>query len=122
VIQAGGGIVERDGRILVVHRAHYDDWSLPKGKLEPGESWEDAALREVWEETGLRCDLGDYVGASHYDVRGEPKEVRYWRMTSAGEARPSNEVDAVRWVTPAEALALLSYERERQVVRLGQPE
>jgi 8-oxo-dGTP diphosphatase len=116
VIRAAGGVVERDGRILVVHRARYEDWSMPKGKLEPGETWEAAALREVWEETSLRCELGEYVGSSRYEVRGEPKEVRWFRMTSGDEARASNEVDAVRWVTPAEALELLSYERERDVV------
>jgi 8-oxo-dGTP diphosphatase len=62
VIRAAGGVVVRDGRVLLVHRDRYDDWSLPKGKLEPGETWEDAALREVWEETGVRCTLGPFLG------------------------------------------------------------
>ena len=68
-----GGVVVRDGRVLLVHRARYDDWSLPKGKLEPGETWEDAALREVREETGVRCALGEFLGSSHYAVNGEAR-------------------------------------------------
>ena len=116
MIRAAGGIVVRDGEILIVHRERYDDWSLPKGHVEPDEAWEDAALREVWEETGLRCELGDYVGASHYEVHGEPKEVRYWRMTSNDEARASNEVDAVRWVSVDDARDALSYARERELL------
>ncbi|HEX5450433.1 MAG TPA: NUDIX hydrolase [Gaiellaceae bacterium] len=118
MIRAAGGIVVRDGEILIVHRERYDDWSLPKGHVEPDETWEDAALREVWEETGLRCELGDYVGASEYDVRGEPKEVRYWLMTSDDEAGPSNEVDAVRWVNLDDARSALSYARERALLDL----
>jgi 8-oxo-dGTP diphosphatase len=116
LIRAAGGVVVRDGRVLLVHRARYDDWSLPKGKLEQGESWEEAALREVREETGLRCELGAFLGSSHYAPGGRTKEVRWWAMTSADEARPSNEVDEVRWVTPAEACELLSYTGERQLL------
>jgi 8-oxo-dGTP diphosphatase len=116
LIRSAGGVVVRDGRVLLVHRDRYDDWSLPKGKLESGESWEEAALREVEEETGLRCELGEPLGASRYDVRGEEKEVRWWLMTADGEPGPSNEVDAVRWATPDEAGALLSYDGEREVV------
>ena len=106
--RAAGGIVVRDGCVLVVHRPRYDDWSLPKGKLKLGESWEDAALREVEEETGLRCRLGEFAGSTRYGL----KEVRYFRMTSDGEARAQNEVDEVRWVPLDEAPALLTYERD----------
>jgi 8-oxo-dGTP diphosphatase len=125
VVRAAGGIVVRDGRVLVVHRPKYDDWSLPKGKLEEGESWAQAAVREVAEETGLRGELGDEVGRTHYlDARGRNKEVRYFRMTPVGEPRPQNEVDEVRWVTPEEAMSLLTHERDRDLVRslrLGTP-
>lgn len=117
MIRAAGGIAVRDGRLLVVHRPEHGDWSLPKGKLEPGESWEVAALREVAEETGLQCMLGAELGRTHYEVRGEPKEVRYFAVAAEGEARPQNEVDEVRWVEPADALALLTHERDRALVR-----
>jgi len=116
LIRAAGGVVVRDGRVLIVHRSRYDDWSLPKGKLEPGETWEDAALREVREETGLRCALGAFLGSSRYAPGGIEKEVRWWSMTSGDEARPTNEVDAVQWATPGEARELLSYEGERQLL------
>ena len=106
--RAAGGVVVREGRVLVVHRARYDDWSLPKGKLRLGESWEAAALREVEEETGLRCELGELLGSTRYGL----KEVRYYRMRCDGEARAQNEVDEVRWVPLAEAKTLLTYERD----------
>jgi len=106
----------RDGRVLVVHRPKYDDWAFPKGKLEAGESWEDAAVREVWEETGLRCDLGDYVGSTHYPMREGMKEVRYYRMGADDEPRPRNGVDDLRWVTFEEAAELLSYEYDRELL------
>jgi 8-oxo-dGTP diphosphatase len=110
--RAAGGIVVRDGRVLVVHRPRYDDWSLPKGKLKLGESWEAAALREVEEETGLRCELGELVGATRYGL----KEVRYFRMSCEGEPRAQNEVDEVRWVPLGDAAALLSYERDVELL------
>jgi 8-oxo-dGTP diphosphatase len=103
--------------VLLVHRPKYDDWSFPKGKAEPGESDEECALREVEEETGLRCVLGEEAGVTRYvDSRGRNKEVRYFRMTSAGDARAQNEVDEVRWATPDEASALLSYDRDRRLL------
>jgi 8-oxo-dGTP pyrophosphatase MutT (NUDIX family) len=110
--RAAGGIVVRDGRVLVVHRPRYDDWSLPKGKLKLGESWEAAALREVEEETGLRCELGELVGATRYGL----KEVRYFRMSCEGEPYAQNEVDEVRWVPLADAAALLSYQRDAELL------
>jgi len=117
VIRAAGGIVVRDGYVLVVHRPGYDDWSFPKGKLEDGESWEDAALREVEEETGLACALDGYVGSTRYEVGGGPKEVRFFRMTAEGEPSPRTEVDEVRWASLEEADALLSYEHDRELLR-----
>jgi 8-oxo-dGTP diphosphatase len=116
LIRAAGGVVVRDGSVLLVHRPEYDDWSLPKGKLEEGESWEQGALREVEEETGLRCALGDEVGRTNYTVAAGPKEVRYFRMMCDGEARAQNEVDDVRWVPLAEAGVLLTHSRDRALL------
>ena len=116
MVRAAGGVVVRDGSVLLVHRPKYDDWSFPKGKLEQGESWQDGALREVEEETGLRCTVGEELGRAHYDVAEGPKEVRYFRMASDGEARAQNEVDEVRWVALGEARGLLSHERDVQLL------
>jgi len=117
-VHAAGGVVLRDGLVAVVHRPRYDDWSLPKGKLDPDESFEEAALREVEEETGLRCRLVRELPTVRYDVRGRLKEVRYWAMEVEDETPfvPNEEVDQVRWVEPQEALALLSYDRDREPV------
>ena len=103
--------------MLLVHRPRYDDWTLPKGKLEDGESWEDGALREVEEETGLACELGDEVGRTRYvDSRGRNKEVRYFAMTSDGGETAQNEVDELRWVPLEDAAALLSYDRDADLL------
>ena len=116
MIKAAGGIVFRDGAVLLVHRPRYDDWSFPKGKLEGGETWEEAALREVEEETGLVCELGGEVGRTHYEVDGLPKEVRYFAMTADGDARAQNEVDEVRWLPAGEAASLLSHDYDRELL------
>ena len=122
-VRAAGGLVWRAGgpegiELLVVHRPRYDDWTLPKGKLEPGESWVDAAQREVGEETGLRGALGPELPSTRYtDHRGRPKLVRYWAMEVEGGAfAPNDEVDEVDWMAPTAARSRLSYERDRTVV------
>ena len=118
VVEAAGGVIARGGLVALVHRPRYDDWTLPKGKLDPGESFEDAALREVFEETGLRCRLVRELPAVEYQVRGRPKVVRYWLMEVESETplADNDEVDEVRWLEPAQALGLLSYERDRDVL------
>jgi 8-oxo-dGTP diphosphatase len=124
VVRAAGGIPWRraaDGRleVLLVHRPRYDDWTFPKGKAEDGETDEETALREVEEETGLRCELGrELATASYTDAKGRPKTVRYWEMRPlSGEAGPRNEVDDVRWATTEEAESLLTYARDVETLR-----
>jgi 8-oxo-dGTP diphosphatase len=118
VVRAAGGLVyRRDGDgtlILLVHRPRYDDWTFPKGKCADGETDEECALREVVEETGYRCTLDAEAATTEYvDAKGRPKRVRYWSMQPvAGDFVPTDEVDAVRWCTPAEAAAMLSYGRD----------
>lgn len=123
-IAAAGGVVMRKGEsateVVLVHRPRYDDWSLPKGKLDPGETFEQAALREVREETGLICRLGPELAFSQYeDNRGRPKVVRYWLMAVERDTgfEPNEEVDELRWVLPADAGELLTYSFDRELVK-----
>ena len=121
-VRAAGGVVLRDGpggmEVLLVHRPAYDDWSLPKGKAHRDERDEDCALREVEEETGLRCELGRELPSTSYrDARGRPKVVRYWEMRPVGgHARPRAEVDDLTWLPPEEARHVLTWERDRAVL------
>jgi 8-oxo-dGTP diphosphatase len=126
-VKASGGVVWRraDGgvELVVIHRPRYDDWSLPKGKLDHGESWEDAALREVEEEVGLRCALGAELPPIGYrDGKGRAKVVRYWLMEPLEDApfTPNDEVDEMRWVDVSAAAELLSYPHDAELVRAAE--
>lgn len=123
VVRAAGGIVIRDEpdgrRVLLVHRPR-GDWSFPKGKADPGEGDEETALREVEEETGLQCTLGEPAGKTSYtDSAGRPKVARYWLMeplSVSHEFAPNDEIDDLRWCTRPEADKLLSYQPDRSLL------
>ena len=110
--------------VAVVHRPRYDDWSLPKGKLDPGETIPEAAVRETAEETGYQVRLGAQLGETRYQVQEGKKVVRYWAaQVCSGTFAPNDEVDELRWLPPDAAAELLSYEWDPDVlqrfVRLG---
>ena len=123
-VKAAGGVVWRHGddgvEVVVAHRPRYDDWSLPKGKLDPGEGFEQAAVREVEEEIGVAGTLGAELPSTTYeDHKGRAKLVRYWLMEApAGEAPfvPNDEVDELAWMPAEVAVTKLSYERDREVL------
>jgi len=123
LVRAAGGVVLRQAtggelEVLLIYRAKREDWTFPKGKVEPGETDDACALREVEEETGLRCALGEPLPSTAYvDRKGRDKVVRYWVMDPVGgEAAPLDEVDAVRWVPLARVAAALTHERDRAVL------
>jgi 8-oxo-dGTP diphosphatase len=118
VIRAAGGVVRRDGLIAVVHRPHREDWSLPKGKLEPGEDDAAAAVREVLEETGCEAVIERDLGTVSYTVAdGRPKTVRYFLMTASdGGSDTAADVDVVRWLAPDGVEELLTYATDRDVL------
>lgn len=121
-VRAAGGVLTRRAEgvieVLLVHRPKYGDWTFPKGKAHRGESDEDCAIREVEEETGLRCALTvELAGTSYADGQGRPKRVRYWAMRpESGEFAPHAEVDEIRWLPLEEAAPALSYARDRDVL------
>ncbi len=121
-VHAAGGVMVRDGAVAVVHRPYRQDWSIPKGKLDPGESFEQAAVRELEEETGFSVELADELPEVRYrDHHDRPKLVRYWLMRITGGAFAANdEVDELRWLTPDDAAALLSYTADRALVTSDQ--
>ena len=119
VIEAAGGILWRRAgdvaELAVIHRPHHQDWSLPKGKRDPGESWQETALREVLEETGCRAEIERFASGTIYTVKGRPKVVLFWHMAVVDESvfEPNDEVDRLEWMTPMAALERLDYETER---------
>ena len=127
-VRAAGGAVLRAGpgrqlEVLLVHRPGHRDWTLPKGKVEPGEAEEDCARREVSEETGLECLLGPELGTSRYrDRRGREKGVRYWAMTALdGGFVANDEVDEVRWMSVLAAARQISYPGDRAILEAIEP-
>src|SRR5512138_3123545 len=106
LVRAAGGIVWREAaagvRVAVVHRPDRDDWTLPKGRLDPGETWHEAARREIAEETGCEVRLGRFAGAKLHLDRPEPKLVLYWhaRVVREGDLPSEDEIDRVAWLTP----------------------
>ncbi|WP_405992393.1 NUDIX hydrolase [Streptomyces sp. NBC_00986] len=125
-VQAAGCVLWRRPsagalELALVHRPKWDDWSWPKGKLKRGETFEEAARREVLEETGHACRLGTRLPSAQYlDHHGRPKEVRYWAAEATGGAfAPNDEVDVLLWLTPDEAHQRLSYERDRDLISLA---
>ncbi len=122
VIEAAGGLLwRRAGRraeLAVIHRPRHDDWSLPKGKRDPGESWQETALREVLEETACRAEIERFAGGTIYTVRGVPKVALFWhmRVVEEGLFEPGPEVDQLVWLDPAAARERLAYESERRLV------
>ena len=122
LVEAAGGVLWRSSadagvEIALVHRPKYDDWSLPKGKLEPGEHPLLGALREIEEETGARAVPGRPLGETRYTKDGLPKRVRYWAMRYAdGDFVPSAEVDRLVWLPPGQALDQLMADRDRPIL------
>ena len=125
VILAAGGVLWREGkdgsrRIAVISRSRYlDERSLPKGKLEKGESFEQAALREISEETGCQARIVGFIASVDYWVKKRPKVVLFFDMKLSAETpfQPNDEVDALEWLDPVQALPTLSYELERQILQ-----
>lgn len=104
--------------VAVIHRPRYDDWSLPKGKVDPGETGPVAAVREVEEETGFRAHLGRRLTTVSYPVDQGRKTVRYWAARCvSGQFTVNDEVDELRWLSAAQAMKALTYARDRKVLR-----
>lgn len=125
LIRAAGGVVYRHSRrgrfrVALVYREARQDWTFPKGKLDEGETFETAAIREVLEETGMTTRVRRFIGTTNYTHRkGRPKIVAYYLMEYvSGEFEPNEEVDALRWVGLEEAVELLTWDRDRELVDL----
>lgn len=120
--RVAGGIVWRETpegpRVAVVHRPRRRDWSLPKGRVDAGETWLEAALREVAEETGCDVRSGRFAGAKLYVDRPEPKLILYWHMRAVRVGAPGtpDEVDEVAWLPRREALSRLDHASDRRLL------
>jgi 8-oxo-dGTP diphosphatase len=125
LMRAAGGVLFRTSEagafeVAVIHRPHREDWSFPKGKLDKGETFEQCALRETFEETGLACELGRFLGVTEYIHRkGRPKIVAYWLMSIVGgEFTVNEEADELLWLSVADAHQIVTYDRDRELLDL----
>ena len=129
ILAAGGIIIDESSdsrRVLLVHRPRYDDWTFPKGKLDPGETIEEAAIREVREETGLKCRIirklavARYLSRKRHQGRLIPKVVHYFLMERSSRRIkvPGDEVDIALWVELDEALQKLTYAQDKKLLDL----
>ena len=123
-IIAAGAVVARDNsgekEFLLIHRGYRDDWSFPKGKLDPGEHLVGAAVREVREETGFAIQLGVPLPTAHYTKGATPKDAYYWNaQLLGGEFRPNDEVDQIKWLPLKKAKSLLTYEHDKETIEVA---
>jgi 8-oxo-dGTP diphosphatase len=122
VIRAAGGIIQRSTQhgdeVMVVFRKRHQDWALPKGKVKDDESFQDAALREVEEETGCTCRLGNYLGTISYSDNGVPKVVMFWRMTVLEQKQlaGNDEIAEAVWMTVPAAIQKLAHSQEKNLL------
>ena len=122
VIEAAGGVLWRHlptgMEVAIIHRSRYDDWTLPKGKCKPGETWTETAVREVFEETSCIARLGDFIGGQVYTVNNMPKVVLYWHMDLIHEQgfTPNEEVDKLLWLPPHKAKKIMTYQVEKEFI------
>lgn len=123
IIEAAGGLLWRNStvaeEVAIIHRPKYNDWTLPKGKREPGESWTDTALREVQEETGCLARLRGFAGGNIYTVDATPKIVLFWHMIFEIDLgfSPNDEVDKLVWLSPTKAIQRMTYPSEKALLK-----
>src|SRR5689334_9149167 len=122
VIKAAGGILQRStlrgDEVMLVYRKRHQDWTLPRGKVKDGESFQEAAMREVLEETGCFCRIGNYLGTISYSAQGVPKVVLFWKMTvvdDKGAFNPEEIAEAI-WLPIPAAIERLSYAQEKALL------
>lgn len=127
VIKAAGGILQRSTprgeEVMVVYRKRHQDWTLPRGKVKDGESFQEAAMREVKEETGCSCKIGNYLGTISYSAEGVPKVVLFWKMSVISEdngSRNQDEIGEALWLPVSAAIEKLTYTQEKTLLsRVG---